>query len=128
MHDSWHLGTQGHCMLSACPAASTTCPIYLLPRFELLLVFTAGTGYEKGASWMSMLKVSVSDDGAEAVTRSQRLWGASLWNDTVAKPMDVGCDHATLDDAGRVWCARLSSAQHRHMPHDALRHMLLRTP
>uniref|UniRef100_A0A7S2JLJ6 SMP-30/Gluconolactonase/LRE-like region domain-containing protein n=1 Tax=Haptolina brevifila TaxID=156173 RepID=A0A7S2JLJ6_9EUKA len=77
--------------------------------FELLLVFTAGTKYDTGGSWMSMLNVSVSDTGDEVMTRSQRLWGSSLWNDTVTKPHDVGCDHATLDDAGRVWVSTFRS-------------------
>ena len=45
---------------------------------------------------MSMLKVSVSE--RDFTIRDQRLWGASLWNDTVAKPHDAGCDHAMLDE------------------------------
>jgi len=77
--------------------------------FDLLLVFTAGAGYDKGESWMSMLRVSVSDTGGDVMTRSQRFWGASLWNDTIAKPRDAGCDHATLDDAGRVWVSTFRS-------------------
>jgi len=56
-----------------------------------------------------MLKVSISDSGNVVMTRSQRYWGASLWNDTLAKPRDVGCDHATLDDAGRVWVSTFRS-------------------
>jgi len=71
--------------------------------FDVLLVFTAGMGYVKGTSWMSMLRVSVSDTRRAVFTKSQRLWGASLWNDTVTKPNDVGCDHAELDEAGNVW-------------------------
>jgi len=71
--------------------------------FDVLLIFTAGMGYDTGASWMSMLKVSVSDTRRNVFTRSQTLWGTSLWNDTVTKPHDTGCDHAELDDAGNVW-------------------------
>lgn len=69
--------------------------------FDLLLIFTGGVGYDKGTSWMSMLKVSVSE--RDFTIRDQRLWGASLWNDTVAKPHDAGCDHAMLDESGYVW-------------------------
>lgn len=59
--------------------------------------------YDTGASWISKLKVSVSADGLGVTIKSMGYWGTSLWNDTVAKPHDVGCDHAFLDDAGHVW-------------------------
>mmetsp|Transcript_52141 Transcript_52141/g.137097 ORF Transcript_52141/g.137097 Transcript_52141/m.137097 type:complete len:461 (+) Transcript_52141:32-1414(+) len=71
--------------------------------FDLMLVFTKGMEYDTGASWISKLKVSVSADGLGVTIKSMGYWGTSLWNDTVAKPHDVGCDHAFLDDAGHVW-------------------------
>lgn len=81
-------------------------------RFDLMLIFTGGIQYDKGVSWMSRLKVAVSDDGQTVMTRSQRPWGSALWNDTVTKPHDVGCDHATLDDAGNVWCVCRTARAH----------------
>jgi len=76
--------------------------------FDIILVFTKGMGYTKGGSWMSKIVVTVTDTGTP-VTNSQHYWGTSLWNETVAAPNDVGCDHAFLDEAGMVWVSTFRS-------------------
>lgn len=80
--------------------------------FDLMLVFTGGAMFDKGVSSLNKLQVEVKRTH-QPVTRKEKLtvrstssapFGQQLWNHTVDKPSDVGCDHAWLDDSKKyVW-------------------------
>jgi hypothetical protein len=81
-------------------------------QFDLLLVFTGGAMFDTGVSSINKMQVKVTRKKqpitgkleVKVASLADAPFGAQLWNDTVAKPSDVGCDHAWLDDSKKyVW-------------------------
>jgi len=75
-------------------------------RFDLFLLFTGKGTFDKGDSAIFKLKVTAMPQvkGNTVRTESSTAWGTDLWQRSVAKPHDVGVDHAWIDDDGKyVW-------------------------
>lgn len=71
-------------------------------KFDLLLIFTGGAGFDQGSSSMHLYKVQVGLDSIK--TLSNQPYGMQLWNDTVTEPHDTGLDHAWVDATRKlVW-------------------------